>query len=104
MIILKRNVTVEGTPHYAGADVDGVLDKEILDDLLKTGWAEQKDAEPKQDDQDDQDDQEIDLSSMNVNQLKEMAKEMAIDGFAQMNKAALIEAIIAADAEQGGDE
>lgn len=42
MIVLTRDVEVQGVPFEFGARVDEILDQGTLESLLYSGWAEKK--------------------------------------------------------------
>lgn len=42
MIILNRDIEVQGVPYRYGARVDEILDQGTLESLLHSGWAQKK--------------------------------------------------------------
>ena len=42
MIVLNRDVEVQGVPYAFGTRVDEILDQGTLESLLYSGWAEKK--------------------------------------------------------------
>lgn len=120
MIILNRNVTTAKGDMLAGQDVEGVLSEDTCADLLKRGWAhrpgksgdktEAAEQEVKQEavDPESLSEDEIlyfdeeSLSKLKVDELKELAKDLEIEGYANMKKAELIAALI--DSEEGDSE
>lgn len=120
MIILNRNVTTVKGDMLAGQDVEGVLSEDTCSDLLKRGWAhrpgksgdkeiatqeeqhEAVDPETLSDDDVLEIDEES-LSKLKVDELKELAKDLEIEGYANMKKAELI-AVLIDSAEEGESE
>lgn len=98
MIRLKRNVTFKSAPLYAGADVSE-LPEEFIQDLLDNDWAEEVGAEVTGQlaGAVDEDGNLSELDDWKVDDLKQLAKELEIEGADKLKKAELLEAIKAID-------
>lgn len=91
VLLLTSAIVIDGDVMKKGSLVE--VSEAEAKNLLHRGKAVIHDEQP--------DHEPVDLSQLNKDQLADMADQLEIDGAGKMTKAQLIEAITAAQAEEG---
>lgn len=91
VLLLTSAIVIDGDVMKKGSLVE--VSESEAKNLLQRGKAVIHDEQPEY--------EPVDLSQLNKDQLADMADQLEIDGASKMTKAQLIEAITAAQAEEG---